>query len=83
MPSESPKLIVQCANGHYSIGDTCSHCDAPITKTFEFRDLDCVACGALCSAAAYCCDSDQPIRIEDYDSVYATNVSLAKAMSHR
>jgi hypothetical protein len=82
VPSESPKVIVQCANGHYSIGQECSHCDAPIVKTLEFRDLDCVACGALCSVVAYCCDSKDPVRAEDYERVYLTNVSLSKAVRH-
>jgi len=82
MATEPPRIVVQCENGHYSIGEECSHCDAPIVKTVEFRDLDCVACGQLCSAAAYCCDSQQPVRAEDYRSVYLTNISLSKAVSH-
>jgi hypothetical protein len=83
MPCETPKLILQCANGHYSIGEACSHCDAPIIKTHEFRDLDCVACGQLCSAVAYCCNSEDPVRAEDFERVYLINVSLSKATSHR
>lgn len=83
MPSGSPRVIVQCEKGHYSIGEACSHCDAPIIRTLEFRDLDCVACGELCSAAAYCCDSAEPVREDQFDSVFATNVSLARAISRR
>ena len=80
MTDETPKVIVQCENGHYSIGESCFHCNAPIVKTVEFRDLDCVACGALCPAEAYACDSKQPVRLEDYRSVYLTNVYLANAL---
>jgi LITAF-like zinc ribbon domain len=53
------RFIAKCFNGHYFvyIADRCPFCDATVETTVEYRDGDCVSCGALCPVFALSCNS--------------------------
>lgn len=53
--------IFKCSNGHYFKTDVCPYCGGAIEKEYEQREGDCIDCGQLCPAEAYCCNSPVPI----------------------
>lgn len=53
-----------CTNGHHWIlEETCPFCENKSIKTIEYRNGDCIKCGALCPHHAYGCMSPEPIKL--------------------
>ena len=65
--SANPR-ISRCKNGHYFFDLTeCHHCGGKSIADVEYREGDCVDCGALCQRSIYACNSPNPIVVKEVD----------------
>jgi hypothetical protein len=54
--------VGRCQENHFFVEDRCPMCGGQRTADYPFWDRDCVACGQLCPAFAYACDSARPLK---------------------
>lgn len=59
-------VIYSCDAGHFFIEKECPFCGAAQTKSYPFREGDCIRCGCLCPAHAYGCDSVRVLTEADF-----------------
>jgi hypothetical protein len=57
MKADIDLVIHSCEAGHFFIEEQCPFCGAQGSKSYPFREGDCVKCGNLCPVYAYGCDS--------------------------
>ncbi len=68
-PQEQLKIL-KCLSGHHFLSSECPVCNQLSIAELEYRAGDCIACGSLCGAQAYCCDRPRPIAVLPEGRVY-------------
>jgi hypothetical protein len=74
--------IWKCGNGHYFLqraAEKCPRCGERVVDRYDYREGDCISCGALCGGQAYCCDQPRPVTPHDLELMKIADAAAAFA----